>query len=418
MEKRRTFGQLVARTCFTIVWQFILCILLLYIFPLMGVEIRINGQSSSSGATSIFMNVFSWIYMIVVFYLLTTFHMGRMLRKVKKEMDQVYQSSTWILQKEQDGSDKVDQKETKEMLQSDPGVKKEDLEQEGMAEKGLTLEEFYQTSLDISKMKKRIRQMLESERRQKEDLVLQVAAASHDIKTPLTVIRGNAELLSLSGMEGVSEQYTKDILAADEQLELYVNHLIRYTKTYSEGNEDLTECDIIELADEILKQGELIVQGSSRQDTKEFQNKENRIERNRPEKDGNKVRFSMEISDKIRPGMKTMLHREYVIRAVLDLISNALSYSSGEEKEIRVSLNVEEKLLLIAVWNGDSQVPQDVIEHFGTLFYRGDKARNATGCHFGIGHAFVKRVAKMHGGDAYIENQDSGVNVTISLPLV
>lgn len=418
MEKRRTFGQLVARTCFTIVWQFILCILLLYIFPLMGVEIRINGQSASSGATSVFMNVFSWIYMIVVFSLLTTFHMGRMLRKVKKEMDQVYQSSTWILQKEQDGSDKVDQKETKEMLQSDPEVKKEDLEQEGMAEKGLTLEEFYQTSLDISKMKERIRQMLESERRQKEDLVLQVAAASHDIKTPLTVIRGNAELLSLSGMEGVSEQYTKDILAADEQLELYVNHLIRYTKTYSEGNEDLIECDIIELADEILRQGELIVHGSSRQDTKEFQNKENRIERNRPKKDGNKVRFSMEISDKIRPGMKTMLHREYVIRAVLDLISNALAYSSGEEKEIRVSLNVEEKLLLIAVWNGDSQVPQDVIEHFGTLFYRGDKARNATGCHFGIGHAFVKRVAKMHGGDAYIENQDSGVNVTISLPIV
>ena len=418
MEKRRTFGQLVARTCFTIVWQFILCILLLYIFPLMGVEIRINGQSASSGATSVFMNVFSWIYMIVAFSLLTTFHMGRMLRKVKKEMDQVYQSSTWILQKEQDGSDKVDQKETKEMLQSDPGVKKEDLEQEGMAEKGLTLEEFYQTSLDISKMKERIRQMLESERRQKEDLVLQVAAASHDIKTPLTVIRGNAELLSLSGMEGVSEQYTKDILAADEQLELYVNHLIRYTKTYSEGNEDLIECDIIELADEILRQGELIVHGSSRQDTKEFQNKENRIERNRPEKDGNKVRFSMEISDKIRPGMKTMLHREYVIRAVLDLISNALAYSSGEEKEIRVSLNVEEKLLLIAVWNGDSQVPQDVIEHFGTLFYRGDKARNATGCHFGIGHAFVKRVAKMHGGDAYIENQDSGVNVTICLPIV
>ena len=401
MEKRRTFRQLVSRTCFTIFWQFILCVLLLYIFPLLGFEIKWNGQSVNEGPANVFWNVFSWIYMGIVFLLLTTFHMGRMLRRIKSEMDQVYQSSTWILQD-------IEKEEyqngdcPKECCQNEDGNSKQNNRTE------LTLEEFYRTDEDISKMKERIIQMLESERKQKEDLVLQVAAASHDIKTPLTVIRGNAELLSLSEQDDVYQQYTEDILAADKQLELYVDHLIRYTKTYSEGNEHFVECDIKELAEELSQQTRLLIQGKANHTEYE----------GGADKNPEPIRFSVDIAEQVRQGTKIMLHREYVVRAVSDLVSIAIAYSVGEEQEIRLSIYIEDNNLCIAVWNANSEVAQDIIEHFGTLFYRGDKARTTQTGHFGIGHAFVKRVAKMHGGDAYIENQGNGVKATICIPIL
>ncbi len=42
---------------------------------------------------------------------------------------------------------------------------------------------------------KKLVRLIDAERKEKEDLLFQVAALSHDLKTPLTIIKGNAALL-------------------------------------------------------------------------------------------------------------------------------------------------------------------------------------------------------------------------------
>ena len=107
MEKRRNFRKLVGHTCFTIMWQFVLCILLLYIFPLMGILVV-----ALNGSTKVFLNVFSWVYICVVLLILISFHMGRMLKKIKGEMDAVYRQSTWVENLEEKSTDGIPDNES------------------------------------------------------------------------------------------------------------------------------------------------------------------------------------------------------------------------------------------------------------------------------------------------------------------
>ena len=61
----------------------------------------------------------------------------------------------------------------------------------------ITIKEFRETGNRIIVMQNRIRQLLDDEKQQKEDLMFQVSAVSHDLKTPLTIIKGNAEFCTL-----------------------------------------------------------------------------------------------------------------------------------------------------------------------------------------------------------------------------
>lgn len=367
MEKRRNFRKLVGHTCFTILWQFVLCILLLYIFPLMGILVV-----ALNGSTKVFLNVFSWVYICVVLLILISFHMGRMLKKIKGEMDAVYRQSTWVENLEEKSTDGIPDNES---LQKNLNLQR------------LSIEEFYQTSEHISKMKERILQMIEHEKGQKEELAFQVAAASHDLKTPLTVIKGNGELLQMSLQDEKALQCVDDLLIAGNRMETYVRELIGYTKTYSVGTDQIRSCRLCDLVGELKEQAVQIVAG-----TKE-------------------ISFAFQDDAKEDGDNEIKLYEDYVIRAFSNLISNACAYSGKEPGQIRISIALKDMELTIKVWNDNSKVSEDLVEHFGTLFYREDSSRNGKEEHYGIGLAFVKRVADMHSGQAWIKNVDDGVEV-------
>ncbi len=396
MEKRRTFRQLVVHVCFTIFWQFILCILILYLMPLLGIAFHV-----SSAGGKVFLNVFSWIYLGAALLILIHVHVGRLLHQVKREMDLTNERSAWM-----PGDEKVDEAGMESAYRSDVIPGDFDL-------KELRLEEFYQTAVHVDRMKLRIREMLEKEKRQKEELVLQISAAAHDVKTPLTVIKGNAELLLAQAdptegnpeehsftASGIWRQCAQDIYEASGQMEGYVNHLISYAKTYYEDKQGLREVHLCGFFGELVKQAELIIQ--DRAVFTAGYGKRN--------SDG-------APKDKMDSDIVIRLHPDYVSRAVSDMVSNALAYSTGEEKRISLSMELKDEMLFIRLWNSGSSVSEEVREHFGTLFYRADAARSAQGEHYGIGLAFINRVARMHGGEAWIKNVDEGVETGMNLPL-
>ena len=53
----------------------------------------------------------------------------------------------------------------------------------------------------------------------------QIAALAHDIKTPLTVIRGNAELLAEGELAAEEKEYNRDILQSAATMETYLGIL-------------------------------------------------------------------------------------------------------------------------------------------------------------------------------------------------
>ena len=66
----------------------------------------------------------------------------------------------------------------------------------------LTLIELIETRQKIQEMQATIKKIIQSEKQQKQELMFQVSAAAHDLKTPLTVIQGNAQFLQSMDIPG------------------------------------------------------------------------------------------------------------------------------------------------------------------------------------------------------------------------
>lgn len=81
----------------------------------------------------------------------------------------------------------------------------------------------------------------------------QIGALAHDIKIPITIIKGNAELLSLSMQNEEQAEYTKYILGAGNQIEQYIYQLIHLSKTEDALTIHLEKASVDELTETLVK---------------------------------------------------------------------------------------------------------------------------------------------------------------------
>ena len=354
MENKISFKQLVQKTCLKIIVEFVIAILVLYLLPLLSISIKVGGEET---AYPVFLNIFSWIYICIALIVIVSLNIRQLLLKIHKEMNIVYHQSMWL--------------ESTDLTES------------------LTITEFLETNQKINHMQQQIEGMLEKERKQKEALAFKVSAASHDLKTPLTVIQGNSELLSQSAIEGKYLPYIQDIHIASNRMIEYINRLLLYSKTFYENENEWKEYSLQDVIESIDQEIYYLL------------------------KDKSIVTF--QYDEQIDKNATVYLHLNYVLRAVMNMMQNALEYSLADKKVIKVDLQYVHQQLVISVWNNGSRLTEETLQHADSLFYRKDKNRNLNDAHFGIGLAFVKRVSELHHGTVEIKNEDDGVKVMISI---
>ena len=354
MENKISFKQLVQKTCLKIIVEFVIAILVLYLIPLLSISIKVPGEET---AYPVFLNIFSWIYICIALLVIVSLNIRQLLLKIHKEMNIVYHQSMWL--------------ESTDLTES------------------LTITEFLETNQKINRMQQQIEGMLEKERKQKEALAFKVSAASHDLKTPLTVIQGNSELLSQSAIEGKYLPYIQDIHIASNRMIEYINRLLLYSKTFYENENEWNEYSLQDVIESIDQEIHYLL------------------------KDKSIVTF--QYDEQIDKNATVYLHLNYVLRAVMNMMQNALEYSQADKKSIKVYLQYTHQQIVISVWNNGAHLTNETLKNADSLFYRKDKNRNLNDAHFGIGLAFVKRVSELHNGTLEIKNEDDGVKVTISI---
>ena len=351
MENKISFKQLVQKTCLTIIVEFVIAILVLYLLPLLSISIKVAGEET---AHSVLLNIFSWIYICIALLVIVSFNIRQLLLKIHKEMNIVYHQSMWL--------------EPNNLTES------------------LTITEFIETNQKINQMQQQIEG---KERQQKEALVFKVSAASHDLKTPLTVIQGNTELLAHSAIEEKYLPYIQDINIASNRMIEYINRLLLYSKTFYENENEWKEYSLQDVIESIDQEIHYLL------------------------KDKSIVTF--QYDEQVDKNTIVYLHLNYLLRAVMNMMQNALEYSIADKKVIKVNVQYAYQRLVISVWNKGSYLTEETLQKADSLFYRNDKNRNMNDVHFGIGLAFVKRVSELHHGTLEIKNEDDGVKVTISI---
>jgi two-component system sensor histidine kinase MprB len=197
-----------------------------------------------------------------------------------------------------------------------------------------------------------------------------VADASHELRTPVTSVRTNIELLQQLGTQMSPEEHRRlldDVVAQLEDLTRLINDLIDLAR----GEEPSAEVEAVRL-DLIVEE---VVQKVNVRDT---------------------VTFHMELEPAIVEGVPARLER-----AVSNLIDNAVKYSPPES-EVEIRLRGKE---LTVRDHGPGIAPED-LPHIFDRFYRGADARRRPGS--GLGLAIVRQVAAQLGGAISAEPAPGG----------
>lgn len=102
-------------------------------------------------------------------------------------------------------------------------------------------------------------------------------------------------------------------------------------------------------------------------------------------------------------------------RALQNLLSNAIKYNNNLGI-VKVCAKKEAGKINIMIFNTGSQIPEAEIQHVWDAFYKGDKSRTRNQGGHGLGLSIVKSIVLMHEGDVAVENKEDGVLFTITLP--
>ncbi len=197
-----------------------------------------------------------------------------------------------------------------------------------------------------------------------------VADASHELRTPVTSLRMNIEILQQAqDMEPDERQrLLGDVVEQIEELALLMNDLIDLAR----GEEQRSDAEDVRL-DHITSQ---IVE---------------RARRRSPD-----MTFLVDLEPRIVAGVPARLER-----AVSNLVDNAVKYSPpGEPVEIRLRRDE------LTVRDHGPGISTEDLPHVFDRFYRGAEARGRPGS--GLGLAIVRQVATQHHGSVSAERASSG----------
>ena len=253
-------------------------------------------------------------------------------------------------------------------------------------------DEFGEVCHDFEEMrgylKQSVEQRLEYETRRKEI----ISGVSHDLRTPLTSIRGYLDGL----MEGIAD--------TPEKRDRYFNVLKIRTGDLERLVDSLSEYNRLE-SGQVKYHMEY---GDFKQFIKHYlySYREDRIR--------NQVAVTFECEEST---CLISFDEDEMKRVFDNLFSNTVRYREQSESEVLIRLNrtSDETWLQVTFRDNGPGVPEESLKSIFETFYRVDDARSEAGKGSGIGLAVVKEIITAHGGTVHAENH-GGLSIIIRLP--
>jgi signal transduction histidine kinase len=205
------------------------------------------------------------------------------------------------------------------------------------------------------------------------DRTRMLAAISHDLRTPLTSLRLRAEFVT------------------DPEVQEKMLKTIGEIQTMTEATLAFVQEDATAEATRAVDLSALV--DSLCDDLAEL---------------GHNVRFSegATINYRCRP--------DALRRAVRNLVENAVRYG----KCARVSVSRTATSIDIVIDDDGPGIPDEAMEQVFAPFYRVEDSRNRETGGVGLGLSIARAIARHHGGDVVLTNRTTGLQATISLPLL
>jgi signal transduction histidine kinase len=204
-----------------------------------------------------------------------------------------------------------------------------------------------------------------------------IADAGHELKTPVSTINANLELLSRDVGEN---RWLSNIQYENKRMEELVRQFL-----------ELAQLESVNLSMERIDFSRLVTAGILPFESKAFET-------------GCTLEYN--ISD----GVTIRGNRGQLAQLISILLDNALEHCCKEGK-VSVSLTESHGKADLCVSNSGATIPENQIEHLFERFYRVEEARTTQEEHFGLGLSIAKAVTEAHFGKIYVKSEDRITNL-------
>ena len=222
-----------------------------------------------------------------------------------------------------------------------------------------------------------------------------VADASHELKTPITVILANLDILRSHKDETVRSQsrWIMNTREEAERMRELIENLLFLAKNDANAlKEQMTEISLSEAAEDRVLNFEAVA-----------------------------FEKGVELESDIPENLKVTGSESQIKQLLTILIDNAVKYA-GPEGKAEVSLReIREKngrnAVRIRVANTGEPIPPEDLEHIFERFYRADKSRARKEGGYGLGLSIAESIVRVHGGQIVCESsKERGTVFTVTLP--
>lgn len=215
-----------------------------------------------------------------------------------------------------------------------------------------------------------------------------IADASHELKTPLTVILTNAELLQSEGYTPAERSnFSQSILLMGQQMKLLVEKMLELVR--SDAEQSAPAMQPVELSKLVLDSAISF--------------------------EGVFVDKGLLLESQIEPDITIQGNGQALQQLVDILLDNAQKYSApGGVTTVQLSSCGQAKCRLL-VSNPGAEIPPEDLKKIFQRFYRMDKARSRDGS-FGLGLSVAESIVAQHRGKIWAESQNGANTFIAELP--
>lgn len=221
-----------------------------------------------------------------------------------------------------------------------------------------------------------------------------VANVSHEIKTPLTAIKGFVETLQQGTVEDKAEQerFLGIVLKHVNRLGVILEDLLALSRVEQENGTEEVHLSVGRIKDVI----------------------QTAIQVCQPKAAARDITISVDAAEDLTANLDATLLEQ----AFVNLIDNAVKYSD-DGSQVRITASPKKREVTIEFADQGSGIPNKHLPRLFERFYRVDKARSRKLGGTGLGLAIVKHIVQAHGGHITVESSlGQGSTFTVHLPLV
>lgn len=251
--------------------------------------------------------------------------------------------------------------------------------------------ELGELCVSFEDMRRELEKSINTQVKMEENKKLMVSSIAHDLKTPLTIIGGNAEII------------IENNIVQKQLIEKHINIILNNVNRANKLIENVNLLYKIDSPQFTIKEEEIDIE-----DFVSYKYEEYKLLC-----DSKKIDLNMNIN---KHKEKVKIDIDVLSQILNNIITNSIRFTP-EKGQIVLSIKVENSKINFKIEDSGKGFSKEDLKNALEAFYQGDKSRSMAKNHSGLGLYICRELLKKLGGDIKIYNGEKGGIVEFYLPL-